>query len=292
VPIWSASGWWSNVDIYLQAPDSWDDIRLRLFSLTGGTRHLVAETTVGSSGMEEVGGPGGNWRGIVLSGRGHPGSGWAVEALNDSLDTSQPSAKIAGELWGTESTPDGIGSRPAGVLHIPDKAMPSRASHLMGWPVGLIPPTIDPFYGPWLPIACNPLNGHLIVDAAIVVPPLVVAEASLFTNLATAVSAVVKATPGRVFSAAINNTVGATRFFQLFNAIVLPAPAAVPFISIRIPANSEAIIGTDFFGARLEGTPLRGGLNFSTGIAWGWSTTDFAFTAGLANTQGTHITFA
>jgi hypothetical protein len=286
VPIWSVTGWFSNVNVYLQAPPSWDDIQLRLYSLTAGTRHLVAQTTVATSGMEEVGGAGGPWRGIVLWARGQPGSGWAVEALNDSLDTTMPSAKISAELWGTESTPDQIGNRPGQTIR--DHAMPSRAAHLLGWPAGGA--------GPWLPIAVDPVTAHLLVDTTVtvgVLSPAPVGDLALFANRGTLADAAVKAAPGRVFAVEANSTAGATRFLQLHD-ILGPIPAlAVPRLSLRVPGMSTALYGNDFFGNLLPAPAvgLAGGIPFATGIRWGWSTTENVYTAAVAGTQTTQITY-
>jgi hypothetical protein len=283
VPVWSASGWWSNVDIYLAAPAGWGDIELRLSCITANVKHTVAVTTVGTSGMVQDS-PGSEWRGIALSGRGHPASSWLVEARNDSLDTSQPTALIAGELWGTESTPEAVGNRPG--LNLPDLAVPSRASQLMGWTLPIFPST-----DPWIPVAVDPLTGHLIVDAVVVVPPAVVGNVSRFQNLATLAGAIVKATPGRVFSATAENVSGPAKFFQLHNKILAPVLGDVPFFTIQVPSSSTAIIGSDFFGVPFAFSPLLGGLFFSVGVSWGWSTTRATYTAAPVATQTTHILF-
>ena len=291
-PIWACEGWWSNVDIYLDVPRSWaavlTEIELRLTSLTGAVRSVVAQTTVTASGLQVQ--PDGARTGIAISGRGHPGSGWLLEARNPSPITSVPTGQVSAELWGTESTPDGIGSR-AG-RNIADRAFPSRAAHLMGWPSGVVPP-VGPV-GPWLPVAVDPLTGHLIVDAVVVVPPpppLVVGEVSRFQNLITLAQAAVKAAPGRVFSATAQNVTGALKYFQLHDKIGALVPADIPEITIAVPAGATVILGNDFFGQPIASSPLLGGLFFPTGIRWGWSTSLGTYVAAPATSQATQILF-
>jgi len=160
--------------------------------------------------------------------------------------------------------------------------MPSRAAHLMGLPVG----GTD-----WLPAAINPATNALITDVVVVVPPLVVENESRFQNLGTLAQAAVKAAPGRVFSATAENVTGAAKFFQLHNKVGALIPGDVPFITIGVPAGATVILGNDFFGPPIASSPLLGGLFFSAGIRWGWSTTRATYTAALAASQATQILF-
>jgi hypothetical protein len=286
--VWTAVGWWSNCDIYVDVPESWNTaaISLTLYAVTNGVRAIVATTTIPAAGLEPVFSTPITIiarRGIALSGRGHPASAWIVTATNSS-GIPVLSGTIVGEVWGDQSTPDGIGRTPANQIF--DKAMPSRAAHLMG-----LAPLVPGSPRVWVPATVSPTTGAVLVDAAIVVPPLVVGAVSRFQNLGALADAAVKATPGSVFSASVENVSGPAKFFQLHNKIGALVPADVPFITIAIPANSTVIIGNDFFGPPFAASPLVGGLFFSTGIRWGWSTSRALYTAAGAATQATQILF-
>lgn len=106
----------------------------------------------------------------------------------------------------------------------------------------------------------------------------------LFTNRGAAASAAVKTSAGRVQSFTCRNKNAVTDFyFQLFNSASAPSAAAVPSYSFMIPNDQQLVIGTDFF--------TDSGISFSTGIAWGWSTTEDTFTAATATDQTTHILY-
>lgn len=279
--IWSATGWWSNCDIYLEAPEEWGlggggGVRLRLWSLTGGVRYLVAETQVGAiSGMTQISGPGSPWRGIPIAGRGHPGSGWLLEAQSQNPDTDFASAVVSGELWGSESTPDGIGRTPG--FSIRDHQMGSRASMLMGWPVGagdpaLAPPAIG-VDGPWLPVLVTPF-GELVMST---LPP------SRLTNLGVVNQAPIGSGPQRVLALSCMNTNAADRFIQLHDKALPISTGDPPIFTWRVPAASGTVlIGTDFFTA--------GGVAF-TNPRWGFSTTNVTFTPAGSADQTTQITY-
>jgi hypothetical protein len=278
--IWSASGWWSDVEIYLEAPEEWGlggdgGVKLRLWSLTGAIRSLIAETTVGESGMRQIAGPGSDWRGIALSGAGHPGSGWLVEAQSPNTDVAFASAQISGEVWGTESTPEGVGNTPGHT--IVDHRMVSRASHLMGWPIGATDPAATPpaisTLGPWLPILVT-TTGELVVSST---PPLV------SVNLGTAVQALIGIGAQSITSFSCANANAADRFFQLFDSVAVVLAGAVPRLTFRVPAGTTVSFGTDFF--------TSAGLTFSTGLRWAFSTTAATFTPAAAADQITQITY-
>ena len=122
-----------------------------------------------------------------------------------------------------------------------------------------------------------------------VVPP---GDQSYFADLGTLNQAVVKAAAGRVFSVLVENVTGPTKWLQLHNLAGVVPPAAVPRFTVKVPANAVVIVGSDFFGIPLA-TPaaLLGGLPFSVGIAWAWSTTGPTFTAAVAAQQSTSILF-
>lgn len=106
---------------------------------------------------------------------------------------------------------------------------------------------------------------------------------SVFTNFGANATLNVKATPGNVFSVKCHNLNAANRYLQLHNTATTPAGAAVPLLTFLIPANSEVTIGNDFFGQQ--------GLNFTTGIAFAFSTTEGTYTAGTATDQFTQVNY-
>lgn len=120
---------------------------------------------------------------------------------------------------------------------------------------------------------------------AMVVKPLSVSTYSptLFTNFGANATLNVKATPGNVFSLYCDNLNAAVRYLQLHNTATTPAGAAVPLMTFKIPATSTLVLGTEFFS--------QAGMNFSTGIAFAFSTTEGTYTAGAAADQFTQIQF-
>lgn len=106
---------------------------------------------------------------------------------------------------------------------------------------------------------------------------------SVFTNFGANATLNVKATPGNVFSVKCHNLNAANRYLQLHNTATVPAGAGVPLLTFLIPANAEVTIGNDFFGQQ--------GLNFTTGIAFAFSTTEGTYTAGTAGDQFTQINY-
>lgn len=80
-----------------------------------------------------------------------------------------------------------------------------------------------------------------------------------------------KAAAGNVFACGGYNKNAAVRYFQIFNKASAPANPDVPVYSRAVKAGESFEIGEDIFG--------QSGQPFSTGIAWGWSTTSGTFTA-------------
>lgn len=106
---------------------------------------------------------------------------------------------------------------------------------------------------------------------------------SLFTNFGANTTLNVKATTGNVKSIYCHNTNAAIRYIQLHNTATTPAGAAVPVLTYLIPASGTVVI---------DGTVLgENGYNFSTGIAFAYSTTEFTYTAATAGEQCTIIMF-
>lgn len=120
---------------------------------------------------------------------------------------------------------------------------------------------------------------------AMVIKPLAVSTYSptLFTNFGANATLNVKATPGNVFSLYCDNLNAAVRYLQLHNTATTPAGAAVPLMTFKIPATSTLVLGTEFFS--------QAGMNFSTGIAFAFSTTEGTYTAGAAADQFTQIQY-
>lgn len=79
--------------------------------------------------------------------------------------------------------------------------------------------------------------------------------------------------PGNVFSAWGCNLNATVRYLQFFNQITAPTNPNVPVNGLSFPLaqNEKIILGQDFW--------LEVGNYFSTGIAWGFSTTAATFTA-------------
>lgn len=80
-----------------------------------------------------------------------------------------------------------------------------------------------------------------------------------------------------------HNINAAARYIQLHNTATVPSASNVPQISFLVPAASEIIIGTEYFGT--------GGMDFPLGLAFAFSTTEGTYTAGTASDQFTYINF-
>jgi hypothetical protein len=106
---------------------------------------------------------------------------------------------------------------------------------------------------------------------------------TLFTNFGANATLNVKAAAGNVFSCKCHNLNAADRYLQLHNTATVPAGSGVPLMTFLIPAGAERIIGTDLFGVS--------GMNFATGIAFAFSTTEGTYTAGTAGDQFTQIEY-
>lgn len=101
-----------------------------------------------------------------------------------------------------------------------------------------------------------------------------------YTNLGTVTTANIKASTGNVFSISIINTNAAARYFQLFNST---SSTATVVYCWTIPAGGALIVGNDFF--------TNAGINFSTGITWGVSTTFLTYTAATAAEHVTAVNY-
>lgn len=102
-----------------------------------------------------------------------------------------------------------------------------------------------------------------------------------FANLGADVTLNIKASTGNVFALYCNNENASDRFVQLHNTATVPAPAATPVYTFRVPATGDVLIGTDFF--------TNSGASFTTGIAFAFSTTKDTYTAATAADQSTLV---
>jgi hypothetical protein len=105
-----------------------------------------------------------------------------------------------------------------------------------------------------------------------------------YENLGAAVTAVVKAGPGTVYSLTCYNANAASRHLILMDrATVGSTGVTIGVESFLIPASSQVIIGTDYFGQH--------GRQFNEGITMGFSTTRDLYTEGVASEQSTRIKY-
>ena len=107
--------------------------------------------------------------------------------------------------------------------------------------------------------------------------------ATLFSQFGTDPDVSVKTSAGNVFMFTVHNLNAATRYMQLHNKASAPANPDVPIITIAVPTGATVVLDEAFFG--------QTGINFSTGIAYGFSTTELTYTAGAAGDQTAFIRY-
>lgn len=112
-------------------------------------------------------------------------------------------------------------------------------------------------------------------------PSTATASPTRFANLGANATLNVKAAPGNVFALYCHNANAASRYIQLHNTATTPADQDVPLYSFLVPTLGQTIIGEDFFS--------MAGANFSTGIAFAFSTTKATYTAGTNTDQNTVV---
>ena len=117
-----------------------------------------------------------------------------------------------------------------------------------------------------------------VVVATGAILPITSPTYSAYSALGTNVSANIKATPGKLYGLVATNANSSTRFIQLFNKITAPINGDVPLRSYPVYGN----YGSLMIDGNLWGLA---GLNFSTGIAWGMSSTPLTHTAISAATD-------
>ena len=94
-------------------------------------------------------------------------------------------------------------------------------------------------------------------------------------SLGLVVCATAKASSGTLFSFVATNLNPNTRYIQFFNSTTAPTTGNIPFVVYPVFGSNLLIIDTQIWGL--------GGLAFSTGISWGFSTTPLTYTAGVAS---------
>jgi len=106
---------------------------------------------------------------------------------------------------------------------------------------------------------------------------------SLFTNFGANATLNVKASTGNIKSVYCHNLNAAVRYLQLHNTATTPGGGAVPLLTFLVPATGVVVLDGQFFG--------ENGFNFTTGIAFAFSTTEGTYTAGAAGDQFTQIMY-
>lgn len=119
-----------------------------------------------------------------------------------------------------------------------------------------------------------------------IVPVAAYAATVLVTDYAATVTKNAKNTAGVVTSVYGSNRNAALRYLQLHNTATVPGAGAVPLISIGVLPNAvnpgQSIIFDDALFS-------QGGVFFSLGIAYAWSTTEGTYTAATAADHSTTV---
>ena len=123
-------------------------------------------------------------------------------------------------------------------------------------------------------------------------PDVAPGEVSFFVEFGALAQAVVKASPGRVFSVCVLNYSGPVKYLQLHNLTGVIPVNAVARNTFTVGAGLTVIVGPEFFTPPLAANPLGGGLPFSVGIAWGWSTSLAQYVAAPLLSGLTQIVYA
>lgn len=111
---------------------------------------------------------------------------------------------------------------------------------------------------------------------------------SLFTNKGANATLNVKASAGNILSIYCENANAAVRYIQVHNTATVPGGGAVPLLVYQVPAAVAGVSGVTAIGAEMLG--LQGN-NFSTGLAFAFSSTSGTYTAGAAADQNTTLEF-
>lgn len=110
---------------------------------------------------------------------------------------------------------------------------------------------------------------------------------NLYTAFGSAVADFAKASAGNVFAFQVDSVDTALVYFQLHNKTSAPVSTNVPLYSFPIGAGTATVPNSKMLGENFFG---QGGKQFSTGIAWGISTTNATYTAAAtAGNYNVHI---
>lgn len=161
------------------------------------------------------------------------------------------------------------------------KATPTQLS---GTDSDYSPPTLDANGALWVSLATL-IKGEDETNNLLGILPKPVAVStyswSRFVDFGANATANVKASAGNVFSFECHNLNGSARYLQFHNTATTPSAGAVPLYTFLVPAGGAITRDGQFFG--------QAGANFSTGIAFAFSTTEGTYTAGSAADQFTQI---
>jgi hypothetical protein len=145
---------------------------------------------------------------------------------------------------------------------------------------------VKPTDGTNVPAVKAASTAPVLTDPAMVVAQSPVPVGSWYSSLGV-VSGVTKASAGNLKSIhGVNRSTTVTLLYlQFFNQTTTPSGSPTVFAEFPVPSLGQAVFGTDLFGAN--------GIPFTTGIAWGWSTTTGTYTvygtAADVSTQATYL---
>ncbi len=105
---------------------------------------------------------------------------------------------------------------------------------------------------------------------------------NVFVRWGTSNTDTVSGTPAKVTKIYVYNKSANIRYLQLFNRATNPTTGTVPLSSHVLAPNEKYNLAVSDFGS-------NDGLSFSTGLAWGFSTTEATFTAGASADVSTEI---
>jgi hypothetical protein len=106
---------------------------------------------------------------------------------------------------------------------------------------------------------------------------------NVFSNFAANSTLNVKATAGKVLSISCYNRGLVNSFIQLYDTATIPTTGAVTNLFFAVPPTGQIIIGADFF--------TQNGIDFSSGIAFAFSSTPDTYTAATSANQFTVINY-
>ncbi len=105
----------------------------------------------------------------------------------------------------------------------------------------------------------------------------------LLADFGSNVTKNVKSSTGNIFGINGTNANASTRWLQIHNTASTPSGGAVPIMSFMVLTGSSINIGNNFF--------TLAGYNFSTGIAYAWSTAAGTYTAATASDHTTMVIY-